>query len=78
VGALSLIPGGIGAYEASVLGLLVAIRLDLLRNLGTSLSPASCATDQSLNNSSSRLSYLGPRASVIALTTSGDGTAWSA
>lgn len=50
----------------------------LLRNLGTSLSPASCATDQSLNNSSSRLSYLGPRASVIALTTSGDGTAWSA
>jgi uncharacterized membrane protein YbhN (UPF0104 family) len=28
VGALSLIPGGIGAYEASVLGLLVAIGLD--------------------------------------------------
>jgi hypothetical protein len=28
VGALSLIPGGIGAYEANVLGLLVAIGLD--------------------------------------------------
>ena len=28
MGALSLIPGGIGAYEASVLGLLVAIGLD--------------------------------------------------